>query len=55
MPYMFNFIAVVSTILSFYFTLTFFQYLKSDDERAAKQSKYAAVLCLAIALIIILI
>lgn len=37
-------------IICFYFTLTFFQHLKSDDERLIKQSKIAAVFCLALGL-----
>ena len=50
-----NWIGVLTTILivlCFYFTLTFFQYLKSDDERLVKQSKLAAVICLALGLLI---
>lgn len=45
-------IAVVLIVLSFYFTLTFFQQLKSDDARIANQSKRVAVICLALALAI---
>ena len=39
-------------VLCFYFSLTFFQYLKLGDERLIKQSKLAAVLCLALSLLI---
>jgi len=39
-------------ILSFYFTLTFFQNLKQDDARLVKQSKLGAVICLAASLLI---
>lgn len=49
-----NWIGMVATILiiiGFYFTLTFFQHLKSNDERLAKQSKLAAVICLALGLL----
>lgn len=50
-----NWIGILTTILivlCFYFTLTFFQYLKSGDERLVKQSKLAAVICLALGLLI---
>ncbi|QBQ07095.1 hypothetical protein E2C16_07915 [Sporosarcina pasteurii] len=50
-----NWIGIFTTILivlCFYFTLTFFQYLKSDEERLVKQSKLAAVICLALGLLI---
>ncbi|WP_203364666.1 hypothetical protein [Bacillus sp. REN10] len=50
-----NWIGIVSTvfiILCFYFLLTFFQHLKSDNEREVNQSKLAAVICLAIALLV---
>lgn len=39
-------------ILCFYFTLTFFENLRKDDERITKQSKLAATICIALALII---
>lgn len=39
-------------VLCFYFTLSFFEYLRKEDERAAKQSKISAVLCLASAVAI---
>lgn len=50
-----NWIGILSTIfiiLCFYFSLTFFQHLKSDNERMINQSKLAAVICLAIALLV---
>ncbi len=50
-----NWIGILSTILivlCFYFSLTFFQNLKLGDERLIKQSKLAAVLCLALSLLI---
>lgn len=37
-------------VLCFYFTLSFFQHLKSGEERLAKQSKIAAIICLALGL-----
>ncbi|KYG60143.1 hypothetical protein [Planococcus maritimus] len=46
---------VVSAFLlvaSFYFTLTFFEQLKSQDARLTKQAKIAAVICLVIALLL---
>lgn len=39
-------------VASFYFTLTFFEHLKSEDGRLRKQSKLAAVICLALALLL---
>ncbi|WP_078816733.1 hypothetical protein [Sporosarcina newyorkensis] len=50
-----NWIGMLSTILiiiCFYFTLTFFQSLRSNNERLAKQSKLAAVTCLALGLLL---
>ena len=49
-----NWIGIFSTVLliiCFYFTLTFFQNVKSGDERLMKQAKLAAVICLALALL----
>jgi hypothetical protein len=45
-------ISIILFILCFYFTLTFFQYLHKEDERITRQSKIAATLCIALALII---
>ncbi len=42
----------VFLILCFYCTLCYFQYLKEGDERKIKQSRLAAVTCLAIALLV---
>jgi hypothetical protein len=39
-------------ILCFYFTLTFFESLRNNDSRIAKQSKLVATLCIAFALLI---
>ncbi|MGE7624118.1 hypothetical protein ACQKMD_14010 [Viridibacillus sp. NPDC096237] len=49
-----NWISILSAIfyvLCFYFTLTFFQQLKSNDDRLIKQTKIAAVVCLLVALL----
>lgn len=48
-------VGIVSTVLivlCFYFTLTFFQHLKLGDERLTKQSKLAAIVCLAASLLL---
>lgn len=42
--------AIVAT-LCFYFTLTFFQHLKTGDERLIRQSKVAAVICFLLCLL----
>lgn len=50
-----NWMGIVSTILfisCFYFTLTFFQHLKMNNEHATKTAKWAAVGCLAIGLLV---
>ncbi|WP_313893095.1 hypothetical protein [Psychrobacillus sp.] len=50
-----HWIGILSTllmILCFYFTLTFFENLRKNDERITKQSKIAAIICFALALII---
>lgn len=43
---------ILLIVLCFYFTLTFFESLRKGDERIIKQSKFAAIICMAIALII---
>jgi hypothetical protein len=45
-------ILILLIVLCFYFTLTFFESLRKGDERIIKQSKFAAIICMAIALII---
>ncbi|GGB62263.1 hypothetical protein GCM10007199_30230 [Fictibacillus barbaricus] len=45
-------LSLILIILCFYFTLTFFHYLKLGDERMIKQSKLAAVICLALSFLI---
>ena len=50
-----DWLGILSTILivlGFYFVLTFIQYLKLGDERIIKQTKFAAVSCLAIGLLL---
>jgi len=50
-----NWIGMLSTVLiiiCFYFTLTFFQHLRLNDERVVNQSKLAAVICLALGLLL---
>ncbi|ALC90729.1 hypothetical protein AM500_13735 [Bacillus sp. FJAT-18017] len=44
------FISLLTLGLCFYFTLSFFQYLHQNDERAMLQSKKAATLCLILAI-----
>lgn len=44
--------SMVFIILCFYFTLTFFQYLKQGDARLTRQSKFGAVICLGVGLLI---
>ena len=43
-------LSIVFIVLCLYCVLTFFQHLKNDDERLMKQSKLAAVFCLAVAI-----
>ena len=38
-------------ILCFYFTLSFFENLKKGNERLIRQSKFAAVVCMALAIL----
>ena len=45
-------ILILLIVLCFYFILTFFESLRKGDERIIKQSKFAAIICMAIALII---
>lgn len=43
---------ILFIVLCFYFALTFFKSLRNGDERITKQSKFAAIISMAIALII---
>ena len=45
-------LSMILIVLGFYFGLTFIQYLKVGDERIIKQSKFAAIFCLAAGLLI---
>ncbi|PFG14503.1 hypothetical protein ATG70_2735 [Bacillus sp. es.036] len=45
-------ILILLIVLCYYFTLTFFESLRKGDERIIKQSKFAAIICMAIALVI---
>ncbi len=45
-------LSLILIVLCFYFSLSFFQYLKLGDERLIKQSKLVAVFCLALSLLI---
>ncbi|WP_144235680.1 hypothetical protein [Planomicrobium okeanokoites] len=45
-------LATILFILSIYFTFTFFEHLKSGDDRLRKQSKTAAIFCISIFLLI---
>lgn len=50
-----NLLGILSTLLiiaGLYFIFTFFEHLKSGDDRLRKQSKTAALICIAIALMI---
>lgn len=50
-----NWLGILSAlliILCFYFSLTFFQSLQSEDKRIIRQYKLAAVICLALGLLI---
>ena len=47
-----NILAMVFIVVCFYCTLMYFQYLKEGDDRLIKQSRLAAVICLAIALLV---
>ncbi|MEK5080570.1 hypothetical protein MKX73_16735 [Solibacillus sp. FSL W7-1436] len=47
-----TFITPIFLITALYFTLSFFQHLKTDNDRLMTQSKWGAVISLAIALIV---
>ncbi|WP_332649364.1 hypothetical protein [Lysinibacillus sp. 54212] len=42
-------VEAVFLLLTLYFVLSYMKYLKIEDERLEKQSKFAAISCLAIA------
>ena len=42
-------VEAVFLLLTLYFILSYMKYLKIDDERLEKQTKYAAISCLGIA------
>lgn len=45
-------LSTIFIVLCLYCVLTFFQHLKNNDEKLIKQSKLAAVFCLAVALLV---
>ncbi|MEK4386128.1 hypothetical protein MKZ25_10005 [Solibacillus sp. FSL W7-1464] len=47
-----TFVTPIFLVSALYFTLSFFQYLKMDNDRLMTQSKWGAVISLAIALIV---
>lgn len=47
-----TFVTPIFLVFTLYFALSFFQYLKNDNERSMTQSKWGAVISLAIALLI---
>ena len=47
-----TFVTPIFLVSALYFTLSFFQQLKIDNERLVNQSKWGAVISLAIALIV---
>ncbi|MFS0636966.1 hypothetical protein AB1K84_13785 [Mesobacillus foraminis] len=50
-----NWLGILSAILMvlcFYFFLTFLQHLKAGEQRLIRQSKIAAVLCLAVSVLV---
>lgn len=47
----FTAISILLIVSSLYFVLTFFEQLKKGDERIARQSKFGAVICLALSLL----
>lgn len=48
-------ISVILFIFCFYFTLTFIEHIIKGDKRISKQSKIAAIICLALGLLFSLI
>jgi len=40
-------------VFAFYFTLNFIEHLHGNDERIVKQSKYAALVCFGISIVIL--
>ena len=48
-----NMFIVVFAVISFYYTLTFFEYLRKEDERVIKQTKRWAIINFALTLIIV--
>ena len=45
-------LSAILMVFCFYFTLSFFQYLKVGDGRLVRQSKKWAVICLALSLLV---
>lgn len=48
-----NMFIVVFAVISFYYTLTFFEDLRKEDERVIKQTKRWAIINFALAIIIL--
>lgn len=47
-----TFVTPIFLVCTLFFTLSFFQYLKNDDQRLMAQSKWAAIISMAIALLV---
>lgn len=45
-------LSIVLLIGGIYFTFTFFEYLKDGEQRLKKQAKWAALICIAAALLV---
>ncbi|EDL66476.1 hypothetical protein [Bacillus sp. SG-1] len=45
-------LSAILMVFCYYFTLSFFQYLKEGDARLVSQSKKWAVICLALSLLV---
>ncbi|MEN2768638.1 hypothetical protein [Ornithinibacillus xuwenensis] len=49
------YIEILFFILCFYYTLTFIENLHNEDKRVTKQAKYAAIVCLILAFIFLVV
>ncbi|WP_203333600.1 hypothetical protein [Planococcus beigongshangi] len=45
-------LSIILLICGIYFTFTFFEYLKDGEQRLRKQAKFAAIICIAAALLV---
>lgn len=48
-------LVILFLVFAFYYTLNFIEHLHKGDERTVKQSKYAALVCFGVSIVILVV